>query len=178
MTASELKEKIKEDAEKQFQQQADQQLLNAVIESLVENTKFELPKEFLQKWMQTAGEKQLTEEEAIAEYEKSEKGLRYQLIEGKVIKDNDIQLGYPELMEYAKGFIKQQMAQFGNTNPKEEELNEIAGRVLSNEEEAKRLQQQFISEKLIGFYKENMDFDTKEVSYEEFIKEVYNVDKK
>ena len=36
----ELKEKIKEDAEKQFQTQADQQLLNAVTEYLVENTKF------------------------------------------------------------------------------------------------------------------------------------------
>jgi trigger factor len=79
-TVTELKAKIKEDAEKQFQQQADQQLLNSVTESLVENTKFDLPKEFLQKWLQTAGEKQLTAEEAVAEYEKSEKGLRYQLI--------------------------------------------------------------------------------------------------
>ena len=42
----ELREKIKEDAEKQFQTQADQQLLNAVTEYLVENTKFDLPAEF------------------------------------------------------------------------------------------------------------------------------------
>ena len=34
-----LREKIKEDAEKQFQQQGDQQLLNAVIEHLVATTK-------------------------------------------------------------------------------------------------------------------------------------------
>ena len=56
-TVTELKDKIKEDAEKQFQQQADQQLLNAITENLVDNTKFDLPKEFLQKWLQTAGEK-------------------------------------------------------------------------------------------------------------------------
>ncbi|WP_435261673.1 trigger factor [Tenacibaculum sp. nBUS_03] len=177
-TVTELKAKIKEDAEKQFQQQADQQLLNSVTESLVENTKFDLPKEFLQKWLQTAGEKQLTAEEAVAEYEKSEKGLRYQLIEGKIMKDNDIKLDYAELTEYAKGFIRSQMAQFGNANPEEKELDEIAGRILSNQDEARRLQEQLMSQKLVTFFKENMKFNTKEVSYEDFIKEVYNVDKK
>ncbi|SED14588.1 trigger factor [Tenacibaculum sp. MAR_2009_124] len=177
-TVTELKEKIKEDAEKQFQQQADQQLLNAVTESLVENTKFDLPKDFLQKWLQTAGEKQLTAEEAVSEYEKSEKGLRYQLIEGKIMKDNDIKVDYAELVEYAKGFIKSQMAQFGNANPEEKELDEIAGRILSNQEETRRLQEQLVSQKLVGFFKGNMEFDAKEVSYEEFIKEVYNVDAK
>lgn len=172
-TATELREKIKEDAEKQFQQQADQQLLNAVQEYLIENTKFDLPAEFLQKWLQTAGEKELTSEEAKAEYEKSEKGLRYQLIEGKIMKDNEIKLDYSELIEYTKGFIRNQMAQFGNLNPEEKELNDIAGRILQNQDEAQKLQSQLISNKLLTFFKENMTFKTKEVSYEDFIKEVY-----
>ncbi len=172
-TVTELRDKIKADAEGQFQQQADQQLLNAVTEHLVDTTKFDLPAEFLQKWLQTAGEKELTTEEALEEYNKSEKGLRYQLIEGKIMRDNDIKLEYAELLDYAKGFIKAQMAQFGNMNPSEEELNDIAGRVLSNKDEAQRLQTQLLSQKLLGFYKENMKFKTKEVSYEDFIKEVY-----
>ncbi|WP_422089345.1 trigger factor [Tenacibaculum ovolyticum] len=172
-TVSELKEKIKEDAEKQFQQQGDQQLLNAITENLVENTKFDLPTAFLQKWLQTAGEKQLTAEEAVEEYNKSEKGLRYQLIEGKIMKDNDVKIDYAELVDYAKGFIRSQMAQFGNMNPEEKELDDIAGRVLQNQEEAQKLQSQLISQKLLAFYKENMSFDSKELSYEDFIKEVY-----
>ena len=89
------------------------------------------------------------------------------------MKGNDIKLDYTELLEYTKGFIKAQMAQFGNMNPEEKELNDIAGRVLSNQEEAQRLQSQLISQKLLNFYKENMKFTTKEVSYEDFIKEVY-----
>lgn len=172
-TASEVREKIKEDAEKQFLQQGDQQLLTAVQEYLINNTKFDLPKEFLEKWLQTAGEKELSAEEAAAEYEKSEKGLRYQLIEGKIMKDNDIKIDYAELTEYAKGFIRTQMAQFGNLNPEEEELNNIAGRILQNQEEAQKLQGQLISQKLLAFFKENINFKTKEVSYEDFIKEVY-----
>ena len=121
----------------------------------------------------TAGEKELTAEEAAEEYNKSEKGLRYQLIQEKIVKENDIKLDYEELKEYAKGFIRSQMAQFGNMNPEEKELNDIAGRILQNQEEAQKLQSQLISQKLMTFFKENMSFKTKEVSYEDFIKEVY-----
>jgi len=172
-TATELRNKIKEDAENQFKQQGDQQLLNAVTEHLVENTTFDLPEAFLKKWLATAGEKPLTAEEATAEFNKSEKSLRYQLIEGKIMKENNIKIDYSELGTYAKGFIRTQMAQFGNMNPEEKELNEIAGRVLQNKEEAQKLQAQLISQKLLTFYKENMSFKTKELSYQEFTKEVY-----
>jgi len=172
-TAAELRNKIKEDAEIQFKQQGDQQLLNAVTEHLVENTTFDLPAEFLKKWLATATEKPLTAEEATAEFEKSEKSLRYQLIEGKIMKEHNIKLEYPELVTFTKGFIRTQMAQFGNTNPEEKELNDIAGRILQNKEETQKLQAQLMSQKLLTFYKENMNFKTKELSYLEFTKEVY-----
>ena len=172
-SVTELRNKIKEDAEKQFLQQADQQLLNSVTEFLIDNTSFDLPSEFLQKWLATAGEKQLTPEEAAEEYNKSEKGLRYQLIQEKILKGNDIKLDYEELKDYAKGFIRTQMAQFGNMNPEDAELDDIANRILGNQEEAKKLQDQLMSQKLMTFYKEKMTFKTKKVTYEGFIKEVY-----
>jgi trigger factor len=169
----ELKEKIKEDAEKQFKQQSDQKLLNDVVESLIENTKFDLPDEFLQRWIQVSGEKPLTEEAAKEEYAKSEKGLRYQLIEGKIRAENDLQVTMDELKNYAKDMIKVQMAQFGQTNPSEEELDGIAARILSNEEEVKRIGEQLNTNKLLQFFKENAKLKTKEVTYDAFIKEAY-----
>ena len=172
-TKEELTVKLKEDAEKQFSTQSDQQLLNAVTESLIENTKFDLPVEFLQKWLAVAGEKPMTAEQAVEEFNRSEKGLRYQLIEGKISKENDIQVSYEDLKEYAKGYIKNQMAQYGNLNPEEKELDEISNRVLSNQEEAKRLSDQLMNEKLLKFFKENIKLKNKEVTYEEFVKEVY-----
>ena len=164
-SVTELRNKIKEDAEKQFLQQADQQLLNSVTEFLIDNTSFDLPSEFLQKWLATAGEKQLTPEEAAEEYNKSEKGLRYQLIQEKILKGNDIKLDYEELKDYAKGFIRTQMAQFGNMNPEDAELDDIANRILGNQEEAKKLQDQLMNQKLMTFYKEKITFKTKKVTY-------------
>ena len=172
-TEAELREKIKEDAEKQFLTQADQQLLNSVTEYLVENTKFDLPADFLKKWLAVAGENPLSPEQAAEEYDKSEKALRYQLIEGKIVKDNKLQLQYDELREFTIGFVKSQMAQYGNLNPEQKELNEIADRVLQNQEESKRLSDQLMSTKLLDFYKEKINFKTKKVTYDNFVKEVY-----
>lgn len=170
---AEMRQKIKEDSEAQFQQQSDQKLLNDVTERLIETTTFDLPTAFLKKWMQTTGEKPLSEEEASDEFEKSEKGLRYQLIEGKLITENGLEIQYDELKEFAKGFIRSQMAQYGQANPREEDLENIAGRVLSNQDEVKRLSEQLMSQKLLELYKEKANLKTKEVTYDQFVKEVY-----
>lgn len=172
-TVDGLKDKIKEDAAKQFQQQGDQQLLNDVTEALIENNKFELPKDFLQKWIRTVGEKPLTEDEAKEEFEKSEQGLRFQLIEGKLINENDLQVKFEDLKSFTTDRIKEQMAQFGQMDPAEKELDDIASRVLSNEDEVKRLSEQLLNEKLLTFYKANIKLEEKEVTYEDFVKEIY-----
>ena len=169
----ELRDRIKEDSEKQFEQQSDQKLLNDVTEYFIENTKFQLPTEFLTKWIRTTGEKPLTEQEADQEFEKSEKGLRYQLIEGKIIEDNGIQIQFDELKDFTKDYIKQQLAQFGRLDPEEEELDNIAARVLSNQDEVKRLSEQLMSQKLLTLYKEKANLEIKEVTFENFVKEVY-----
>lgn len=172
-TVTDLKDKIKADAEKQFEQQADQQLLNTITESVIENTSFELPADFLKKWLQVAGEKQLTEEEAVEEYEKSEKGLRFQLIEGKIIKDNNLQIELEEIKEYSKSLIKAQMAQYGQLNPEDSELDGIVNRVLGNQDEVKRISEQLMSQKLLTYYKENAKFKEEEVTFDKFIEEAY-----
>lgn len=170
----ELKAKIKGEAEAQFEQQSDQQLLNDVTETLLEETKFDLPSEFLTRWIKHSGEKELTEEEAKAEYERSEKGLRYQLIEGKIVADNELQITFEEIKTYAREMIKIQMAQYGQAEPEEKQLDDIAARILSNQDEVKRLSEQLMNKKLFYFFKEKVKTTTKELSFDEFVKEVYN----
>lgn len=173
-SVTELKDKIKQDSEKQFVQQGDQKLLNDVTEYLVENTKFDLPASFLQKWMQTAGEEVMTEEQAKEEYEKSEKSMRYQLIEGKLITEHNLQVQFEEMKAFSMEMIKGQMAQFGQMNPSEKELEDIAARILSNQEEVKRLSEQLMSQKLLNLYKAEANIKTKEITYDDFVKEFYS----
>ncbi|NGY36234.1 trigger factor [Flavobacterium sp. XN-5] len=169
----ELKAKIKEDAEAQFATQADQKLLGDVTEFLIESTKFDLPSEFLKKWLQTVGEKKLSPEEAEAEYARSEKGLRFQLIEGRAMAQSDIKITFEDLKTFTTKNIRQQMAQYGQTNPTDEEVQGIVARVLSNQDEVKRLSDQVVAEKLLELFKEKANPTTKEVTYDEFIAASY-----
>lgn len=173
-SATELKEKIKEDGERQFTQQSDQQLMNDVTERLIDETKFDLPSDFLARWIQSTGEKPMTEEEAKEEFARSEKGLRWQLIEGKVVTENELQVTFDELKDYSKDMIKAQMMQYGQMNPEEKELDDIAARILGNQEEVKRLSEQLMNVKMLTFFKENVKLKEKEVTFDEFVKEVYN----
>ncbi|SHL85196.1 trigger factor [Flavobacterium xinjiangense] len=169
----ELKAKIKEDAESQFAQQADQKLLADVQDFLIENTKFDLPSEFLKKWLQTVGEKKLSPEEAEVEYARSERGLRFQLIEGRAMATSDIKVTFEDLKTFTTKSIRQQMAQFGQTNPTDEEVQGIVARVLSNQDEVKRLSDQVVGEKMLELFKEKANPTTKEVTYDEFIAASY-----
>lgn len=170
----ELKAKIKEDAEKQFAQQAEQKLMTDVQEFLIENTKFDLPAEFLKKWLQTVGDKKLSPEEAEVEYARSEKGLRFQLIEGKALAQSNIQVNFEDLKSFTSAAIRQQMAQFGQTNPTDAEVETIVARVLSNQDEVKRMSEQVVADKMLKLFVEKANPSTKEVTYEQFVAAMYN----
>ncbi|NCF31514.1 MAG: trigger factor [Bacteroidetes bacterium] len=169
----EMKAKITEGIEKQFEQQSDQKLLNDVTAYLVAKTKFDLPADFLKKWMQNSGEQPLTAEAAVEEYERSEKGIRYQLIEGKIIADQDLQIKFEELKEFAKEMILMQMAQYGQAGLPDEELEGIVARVMSNQDEARKLSEQLMSKKLLECYKSNLSLKKKKLSFDAFVKEAY-----
>jgi trigger factor len=116
----------------------------------------------------------LTFEEAVAEYERSVKGLRYQLIEGKLREENqELQMKFEDLNAYAHEMIKMQMAQYGHPNPSDEEVSGIVARIMSNEEEVRRLSEQLNTKNLLAFFKGNAKLKTKKVTYEQFIKQAY-----
>ena len=171
-SVDELKEKIKEDAEKQFAQQADQKFLSDVTEALIETTKFDLPNAFLKRWIMTAGETPLTAEQAEVEFAKSEKGLRYQLIEGRIVQQNNLQVSFEDLKGYAATIIRQQMAQFGQTDPTDAEVEGVVARVLGNQDEVRRLSAQVMSEKMLALFK-GKNSEEKEITYDSFVKEMY-----
>ena len=171
--ATELKDKLKVDAEKQFVTQADQKMLNDVTEYLIDNTKFSLPDTFLKKWIQQSGEQVLSEEEAASEYEKSERGIRYQLIESKLVSQYDLKIDMDQIKDFAKDMIKTQMLQFGRADVADQELEDIAGRILGNQDEVKRISDQLMSRKMIDLFKAEANLKLKKVKYDDFVKEAY-----
>ena len=169
-----MKRKLGDDFVKQFQTQVDQKLMNDTIEYLIDSTKVSLPSDFLIKWMKLNSEKKISIDEAKIEYEKSEKGMKYQLIESKIIIDNNLQVNFEDLKAFTTDLIKNQMKQYGQVIPEDKELDGIIARVMSNKDEIKRLTEQLTSKRMLDFFKENFNYKIKKVTYDEYIKEVYS----
>ena len=170
---NEFKNKIKEDIEKQFVNQSDQKFLNDVTETFIKETKISLPEDFLKRLMKLNSKEEISNEDLEKEYSNSENGIKYQLIEEKLLIENDIQINADSIKEFATKMIKNQMAAYGQKEPEQKELDSILSRILSNQEEVKRISNQIISEKLLLIYKEKINKKDKKVSYEEYIEIAY-----
>lgn len=170
----ELEERIEADAKKELQSYSEQNLINAIIDNVLENTEIELPKDFLTRWIKATAKEPLTDEQAIEEFDKNEKAMRYQLIEGKLLRDNNIEVAYDDVKEETKKLISLQMAQYGQPTPEDAEMDQIVAKVLGNQEEGQRIFNKVKERKLLDFFKNNVTFNQKEVSFEDFVKEAYD----
>ena len=99
--------------------------------------------------------------------------MRYQLIESKIFIDNNLQVRFDELKDFTSGLIRQQMAQFGQANATDAEVDGIVSRVMSNQEEIKRISDQVLSLKMIDLYKTSVKAIEKEVNHQDFVKAMY-----
>jgi trigger factor len=168
----EFKARIKEDAEKVFVGDSDRKFLMDVKEAMLDKTKFELPEAFLKKWMRTSGEKPLAEEEVEAQFPNMKEDMRWQIMQNRIIADNKIEVKQEELVEFTKRLVLQQMAQYGQM-PEGVDLDQIAKNVLGNKEEAERIGDQLFESKLMDFFKTSFKVENKELSYDDFVKELY-----
>ena len=143
-----------------------------VTRKLIEEVKFDLPRKFLIKWLQKRDEKEITLEKATEEFEKSEKGLRYQLIEEEIINQNNLKVEEKEIKDFAKKIFLSQFGQIGKKGD-DQEIQQMVERITRNEEERKRIIEQVKTEKLLLFFKENIKFKIKKLSYDSFVKIAY-----
>ena len=166
----EFKAKIKEEVEKSFVGESDNKLKNDIILHLIDKVNLELPDTFLKKWLVQTNENGLTAEQVEAEYEQYSKSLKWQLIENKIIKDNDLEVKNEDVVAHTRELIVQNFAQYGQPAPEDKKLDEIAAQVLTNEEERKKVYNQLYDAKTLMLYKEKFKLTEKTVTYDEFVK--------
>lgn len=169
-TKEEMQDRIKGEMETNFTQNADQLLERDVQDHLLKKAKLNLPDAFMKRWLKTANEKPITDEQIEAEYDQYATGLKWQLIENKLIKEHDIKVEQAEVVEHTKNLVKQQLGGMGQNIMGDDELEDTAKRVLQNQDEARRLYEQLYSVKLRDFYQKTAKIKEKEISYDEFVK--------
>ena len=169
-TQEEMRAKIAEDLVKMFEADSDRIFKRDLSQELMKKLQLELPDTFLKKWIMSSNEKPVTLEQVETEYVQYADGLRLQLIENKIVKDNGIKVEQTEALEYTKELIGQQYAQYGMPIPEDEEFTKVAQGVLQNQDEAKRVYEMLYDRKILSFLKEAVKINEVEVSYDEFAK--------
>ena len=169
-TEEELHSRISADLSRMFAEDTDRIFTRNVYNHLVEETKMTFPEAFLKRWIQVSSEKPVSEEEIAAEFDAYLKSLKWQLIQTRIFKDNNIQLTNQEVMEFTKGLLVGNYAQYGLPAPDDQELTETAARLLQNKEQANGIYDRLAEQKLTDFFKSAVNLVKKEVKYDDFIK--------
>jgi trigger factor len=166
-TEEEFKAKITEEVEAMYAQDAERKLQNDLYKLSIEKAKFDLPDEFLKRWLKATNEK-LTDEELIGGYNDFAQNLKWTLLENKIIKDNKIEIKYEEVFAAAKQRLEAQFRMYSPQPISEDQLAQYTVQFLQNKEEANKIFEEVKAAKALDYLKSVVTLEQKEISAKEF----------
>ena len=165
----EFMKKIEEEIVANLKRESDFKLMMDIKNMTMEKTDFQLPEEFLKKWLLRVNEKS-TAEQIEKEFDGFRKDLKWQLIRNKVARDNEVKISEEELQKEAENITRYQFQQYGLFYTTDEQIANYAKETLKRDEDAKRIADKILDEKVILLIKELVKLEDKSVTTEEFNK--------
>jgi trigger factor len=167
---AEMKSKVTTDLENMFKTDSDRLFTQTVYDFLMDKTKMTLPEAFLKRWIKLSNEKPIDDETLNKEFDGYLKSMKWQLIQGKIFKENDIQISNEEVMEFTKSLLISNYAQYGMPAPEDKELTETAMRLLKDKEQVNGIYDRITEKKLSDYFQANVPMKEKKLSYDDFVK--------
>ena len=168
-TEEEFKAKITEEVEAMSAQDAERRLQNDLYNYALNKIQFDLPDEFLKRWLKATNEK-LTDEELDKDYDSFAKNLKWTLIENKIIKENSIEIKYEDVFELAKQRLDAQFRMYSPQPLAEEQLAQYTVQYLQNKENGNKIFEEVKAVKTLDFLKGIVTLDKKQINHDEFSK--------
>lgn len=171
-TEEELKERVKKELDEYFQQNADVHFVNKILEQVTEKEEVKLPEEFLVKWLIFSNQNIQSEEQAkeILENEKSQ--IKYQILEGKLMTQNEINLDYNDILAQAEQLVRNQLAIYGIHHLSDEEVQKYAVEMLKDENQIRQISSEVGMAKLKDAILEKATKKETVISHDEFLEEL------
>ncbi len=165
----EFRNRIKEDIEKQLLNDSDYKFLVDAKAKLIKKSKMELPEAFLKRWL-VSGNKEMTEEQVEKDFENYVDEFKWQLIKNRLIEENELKVEKDELVTFAKNQALAQFQQYGMMDVPEEYLNNYAEQMMKNQDEAGKIYERLLEQKIVEHLKQTIKIEESLVSTEEFNK--------
>ena len=169
-TESDMKAKVTTDLENMFKTDSDRLFTQSVYDFLMDKTKMTLPESFLKRWIKLSNEKPIDDETLNKEFDGYLKSMKWQLIQGRIFKENDIQISNEEVMDFTKSLLVSNYAQYGMPAPDDKELSETAMRLLKDKEQVNGIYDRITEKKLSDYFQANVPMKEKKLSYDDFVK--------
>lgn len=168
----ELKEKVKSELDEYFQQNADIHFVNNILEQITEKEEVQLPETFLTKWLVFSNENIKTEEQAKGVLENERAAIKHQIIEGKLMNDNEIKLDYEDVLAQAEQLVRNQLAIYGIHHLPDEEVQKYAVEMLKDQEQVRQISSEVAMAKLKDVILEKATKTETPISHDEFMEMV------
>jgi len=165
----EFMKRIEEEIAGNLKRESDYKLMIDLKSAVSEKTDFQLPEDFLKRWLVKVNEN-TTAEQIETEFDSFRKDLKWQLIRNKVAREGEVKISEEELLAEAANITRYQFQQYGLFYASEEQINNYARETLKREEDAKRIADKILEEKVILLVKDMVKLESKSVSVEEFNK--------
>lgn len=169
-TEEEFRAQVRKDASSGFESESDKLFFNVATEALVKNTEMTLPDEFLKRWLSENNEGKYTPEQIEKEYPMFAESMKWQLIENKIIKENSITVSDSDIRDYIRTVMLRQVPGTEPDPEMQKRYESIIDTFMQNKEQTQRINDQLYNAKLLDFFKKNLKFTTREVTYDDFIK--------
>ena len=165
----EFRKKIEQEIAASLKKESDYKLMLDIKAHTLEKADFPLPEEFLKKWLLRVNEN-TTSEQIEKEFDNFRKDLRWQLIRNKIARENEVKITEEELLHEAANITRYQFQQYGLFYATDEQISNYAKETLKREEDAKRIADKILEEKVIEIIKDLLKLENKSISIEEFNK--------
>jgi trigger factor len=163
---------VKTELDEYFQQNADVHFVNKVLEQVSEKEEVKLPETFLVKWLMFSNQNIQSEEQAKEILESEKNQLKYQIIEGKLMSDNDIKLDYADVLGQAEQLVRNQLAIYGIHHLGDEEIQKYAVEMLKDQEQVRQISSEVAMTKLKDVILEKATKKETSISHDEFLEEL------
>jgi trigger factor len=170
---TELRDKVRSEIAGMYQQESDLKLKHDLEDYLLDELNINLPDSFLQKWLQTAVEKPLTQEQVEKEYASYARGMKLRLIENRIFRDQQMNITQEEIRDMARQYIVHQFSGY-SAGLTDDIMDSLINRYLEKKESVDRIIETLSDRKVFNYLKSVVNVNNKEVSYDEFITIVKN----
>jgi trigger factor len=169
-TETELRERIRQDGEKMYQQQADRKFVQDAIQAVVESTAFEMPDDFMKRWLFISNrEKDLTQEQINTDYDKYRNMLKWQLIEAKIIKEKDIKVDRNDVKNYYINHVVSQYFPIPEDEEGRKRIEQFAETMMQNQQETKQIYDMVYEQKVSDVLRAELKISDKKINFDDYV---------